>query len=380
MWDILLKKTAVARKVVMATATLAITCSITDSQRNDAVASEILKTQVYNDNYSIQTMKLDSGEIVDIMIINGPPAPPPGFAKERTIVNLSAMGQSTSSKTLTVPAFSWVFGCSSVSAAMIAGYYDRNGYPNMYTGPTNDGVMPMDNSTTYWPTWTDSIGDEYPNLPLAASKEGVDGRTSVGSIDDYWVEYNSTADDPYITGGWSEHSSGTAVGDYMKTSQSAYGNTDGATNFYAFTSSSEPLTCSLMEDYAVESEDGTYGRKLFYEARGYTVTDCYSQLTDNQVTGGFSFAQFKAEIDAGRPVMINLVGHTVVGIGYDDTSSTIYIHDTWDHGTHAMIWGESYVDMAMRSVSIVNLASVPSETSFPWQLFLPAIQAGGKSQ
>ena len=39
----------------------------------------------------------------------------------------------------------------SVSAAMIAAYYDRTKYPKMYTGPTNGGVMPPNNSTTYWP-------------------------------------------------------------------------------------------------------------------------------------------------------------------------------------------------------------------------------------
>ena len=63
-------------------------------------------------------------------------------------------------RTLTVPAFNWVFGCSSVSAAMIAGYYDRNGFPNMYTGPTNGGVMPLDNSS--WATWSDGITIRIP--------------------------------------------------------------------------------------------------------------------------------------------------------------------------------------------------------------------------
>ena len=101
--------------------------------------------------------------------------------------------------------------------------------------------------------------------------------------------------------------------------------------------------------------DGTYGRKLFYEARGYTVTDCYNQKTDNTITGGFSFAQYKAEIDAGRPVMLNLAGHTIVGVGYDDTGSTVYIHDTWSNSDHTMTWGGSYAGMALLSVSIVNL-------------------------
>ena len=38
--------------------------------------------------------------------------------------------------------------------------------------------------------------------------------------------------DPYIAGGWTQHTLGDAIGDYMKTSQSAYGNVDGSTAFY----------------------------------------------------------------------------------------------------------------------------------------------------
>ena len=52
-----------------------------------------------------------------------------------------------------VPAFYWSYGCSATSAAMLFGYYDRIGYSNMYAGPTNGGVCPLDNSvwgqTTY---------------------------------------------------------------------------------------------------------------------------------------------------------------------------------------------------------------------------------------
>lgn len=166
--------------------------------------------------------------------------------------------------------------------------------------------------------------------------------------------------DPYITGGWSQHVWSSAIGDFMKTSQSAYSNVDGSTTFWNYTSSATPLTASAMEGYGIASSDGSYGRKLFYEARGYTVSTCYNQVTDNQVAGGFSFAQFKAEIDAGRPVMLNLVGHTVVGVGYEDTGSVVYIHDTWDYSTHSMTWGGSYTDMALQSVSIVNLAAIPS--------------------
>jgi hypothetical protein len=308
---------------------------------------------VIPDYHNPEPVKLANGETIYKIIIDGPPTPPPGYEAERAAVIPPEPDGRTATNTLSVPAYDWVFGCSSVSGAMIAGYYDRNGYPNMYAGPANGGVAPMDNSTTYWPNWTDGFGVTYPNLPLAGSHQGVDGRATRGSIDDYWVKSDSAAADPYITGGWTQHAWSDAIGDYMKTSQSAHSNIDGGTTFY-LNYSATPLTCAQMVSSGSAVHDGTYGRKLFYEARGYTVTDCYTQQTDNQYAGGFSYAQFKAQIDAGRPVMVNIDGHTMVGVGYLDPS-TIYINDTWDHSTHSMPWGGSYSGREMWGVSIVNI-------------------------
>ncbi len=287
-------------------------------------------------------------------VINGPPGPPPNTELSRAPVPLWRMSSSGTVKTLSVPTYNWVMGCSAVSAAMIAGYYDRNSYYKMYTGPANGGVAPLDNSV--WEKWTDKSGTSYPNLPLAASRQWVDGRTTRGSIDDYWIQYSSSDKDPYITGRWPQHLWGDAIGDYMKTSQSVYSLPDGATRFYS-SGSSSPLTCSQMAMWSIR-DDGTYGRKLFYEARGYSVAECYNQATDNRVRGGFSFAQYKAEIDAGRPVMLNLTGHTIVGTGYDSANNTVYLHDTWDYQAHSMTWGSSYAGLGLQSVSIVNLKPI----------------------
>jgi hypothetical protein len=300
---------------------------------------------------TVRTFPLENGKSIDEVIIHGPSKPPAGYEAERASVIIP--NPSAAAKTLTVPAYNWVFGCSAVSGSMIAAYYDRAGYPNMYTGPTDGGVMPLDNSV--WGTWSDGV-DTYPNIPLAASRNGVDGRSTRGSIDDYWVRYESAAKDPFIAKGWVEHAWGDAIGDYMKTSQSKYNNRDGSTSFYTWTSDPGPLTCADMVVNKIHTRDGTYGRKLFYEARGYTVADCYSRKTSNTIAGGFSFANYKAQIDAGRPVMINLAGHTVVGVGYNDPN-TVYLHDTWDYSTHSMKWGGSYAGMQMQSVSIVNPAS-----------------------
>jgi hypothetical protein len=307
--------------------------------------------------FTSSTIMLRDGRQVEAIIIHGPPYPPVGI--ERASMAMSPFDASAQGVVmLDVPAFDWSFGCSATSGSMIAAYYDRNGYPNMYTGPTNAGVMPSDSSS--WPDWTDGAGDTYGQCPLTASHNGLDGRTTNGSIDDYWVSYMGGAQDPYITGGWTQHAWGDAIGDYMKTSQSSYGNDDGSTVFYNWTSSTSQLTCSDMVSNNI-TVDGTYGRKQFYEAKGYTVTSCYNQKTDNN-GGGFTFAMFMAQIDAGRPVMLNLAGHTIVGLGYDSATSTVYIHDTWDYGIHSFTWGGSYAGMALQSVSIVNLAPISTNT------------------
>jgi hypothetical protein len=304
--------------------------------------------------FNATSIRLNDGKLVDKYTISGPPNPPAGYELERAAVALPQPNQAMAMNTLTVPAYEWIYGCSSVSAAMIAGYYDRTAYPNMYTGPTNGGVAPIDSSP--WSSWTDSVGETYPQNPLIASHQGLDGRSTRGSLDDYWVGYMGGVQDPYLTNSWTQHTWGDAIGDYMKTSQSAYGNDDGSTGFYTYTSSPAALTCSQMLSGGISSLDGTYGRKLFYEAKGYTVTDCYNQKTDNTIAGGFSLAMYKAEIDAGHPVLLNLAGHSIVGVGYDTASNTIYIHDTWDIYNHTMTWGGSYSGMGLLSVSIVNLA------------------------
>ncbi len=322
--------------------------------------------EVISPYYSVEHLTTPDGLQLTGSIINGPSHPLPEFQAEReaSMTTIAPEGSLAN-----FPSYDWVFGCSAVSGAMIAAWYDRGSYPNLYSGPTNGGVMPL--TDTGWSTWSDGF-ETYPNNPLVASHNGLDGRSTKGSIDDYWVSYGSGAQDPYVTGGWTQHTWGDAIGDYMKTSQLSYGNSDGSTTFWTYDTLPDKLTCAAMASGGISSKDGTYGRKLFYEARGYTVTDCYNQRTDNN-GGGFTLANYKAEIDAGHPVMLNLAGHTIVGYGYSDT--TVYIRDTWDNDpseTYTMPWGGSYGNppMALLSVSVVHLQPNQVITS---KVFLPLI-------
>ena len=303
--------------------------------------------------FIVETKVLDDGTSIDKILINGPPTPPVGY--ERTTVELPEPNPEAGLVTLSVPAYNWSFGCSATSASMIAAFYDRGSYPGMYTGPTNNGTMPMNNST-----WEDVIiaGETRHQCPLSATRNGLDGRTIRGHVDDYWIQYGATGPDPY-DGNWTEHTLGDCTGDYMKTNKwfaSKIFNTDGGTTFYNYTNGA-PITAAALESHGVDIYDGGYGLKLFYESRGETVDAMYNQYIYGYVGDqGFTYDQYKAEIDADRPVMIHLEGHTVVGVGYDDSSSDLmYINDTWDYTTHPMIWGSTYSGMNHMGVTIVRL-------------------------
>ncbi|MDO8929388.1 MAG: C39 family peptidase, partial [Bacteroidota bacterium] len=124
-------------------------------------------------------------------------------------------------------------------------------------------------------------GEIWDLCPLGATMKNLDGRTTNGHVDNYWIKYESNEPDPYITNGWQQH-------EYL-------GNSN-----------------------------------------------------------GFTFADYKQEIDAGRPVMIHLAGHSMTGVGYDNDSQTIYFHNTWDYDVHSMAWAGEYTGMQMFSVSVLK--------------------------
>jgi hypothetical protein len=254
-----------------------------------------------------------------------------------------------------VPAFNWCYGCSATSGAIIAGYYDNNDFPDMYTGPANGGLAPMNNSI-----WG------YGECPLSATHQGYDGLTERGHVDDFWVSVSSGQPDPYITGGWTPHNYENCTADFMGTNQSALGNNDGSTTIYY-----NPSGDKLFNFQAPAGRiDGCAGLRDFFESRGYDLVENYTQLIPDVFgnVNGFTFDNYKTQIDAGRPVMIHVMGHSMVGVGYDETGQVVYLHDTWDHNMHEMTWGGSYSGMDQWGVSVFQLEPPPLDVQ---QIELP---------
>jgi hypothetical protein len=304
----------------------------------------------------VRTLFDKEGRAIDEVIFPGRPPEIKATAAYVPEANIQ-MGINTLSN---VPAFNWVYGCSATSAAMLMGYYDNSGYADMYNGPTNGGVCPMNNSI-----W--GAGES----PLSATHQGIDGLATRGHVDDYWVGYGSSAPDPFITGNWTEHTHADCTADFMGTNQDSLGNSDGSTTFYFFPSGAPLYNYNCGSD----CRDGCYGLRLFTESRGYSVTANYNQYIYGYQgnTQGFTFDQFTAEIDAGRPVLIHVSGHTMLGFGYNTAGSVVYLHDTWDYSDHSMAWGGTYSGMQHFGVTVLQLEPTapptPTPTPTPIQVF-----------
>ncbi|MBW2286004.1 MAG: hypothetical protein JRF65_15575, partial [Deltaproteobacteria bacterium] len=295
---------------------------------------------------------LEDNKSIDMIIVPSRPEPPDVYEFVAAVPPEPDIAAGTNTLP-NMPALTWCFGCSATSAAMMFGYYDNTGYPDMYSGPTNGGVFPMDNSA--WGTTV--INGEFRDLcPLSATRQGLDGRTLPGHVDDYWIKYGDVGPDPFIDN-WPEHAHGDCTADFMGTNQSLVQNIDGGTTFFIYTNGAPLYDYTGAEP---DRRDGCHGLRLFAESRGYTATANFSQYIygyDGN-TQGFTFDQFKDEIDAGRPVLIQVLGHTMLGYGYNDTGSIIYIHDTWNYDDHEMVWGGSYSGMQHYGVAVISLDAV----------------------
>ena len=299
---------------------------------------------------------------IEMMLIASPPTPPVNVS--RTLVNADHL--TASAVTLSdMPTSEWTYGCTATSAGMLFGYYDRTGYPNMYTGPANGGVCPLTDLGQGIPT-----NPRYPisgSCYIVATENGLDGISSNAHADDYWISYGSGGPDPW-EGNWPEHTWGICTADFLGTNQwkwdySSYPgtdgsidtNTDGSTTIWNYNDGSKLYDWCPGPAYGLPTTSCCHGMRLFAESRGYSVDANYNQLTDNQNSNGFTFAEFQSEINAGRPVLIHVIGHTMVGMGYDAGTNSIYIHDTWDNNMHSMPWGGSYAGMDLYAVTVIHL-------------------------
>ncbi|MCK4449253.1 MAG: hypothetical protein KAX26_01545, partial [Anaerolineae bacterium] len=214
------------------------------------------------------------------------PVPSPGIERGE----LSAPSPKAEVVLLDVPAYIWYNGCGPTAAGMVVGYWDGNGFDNLVSGSAGTQTSEVDAMMSSSGNYDDYCLpiDSFPNL-LPDKSEPPEG---------------------------DEHTDD-CVADLMETSQSFHNNYYGWSWF------------SRVDD----------------ALQGYVqmAAPAYSATAENQAWGTFTWNGYRAEIDAGRPVVLLVdtdasggTDHFVTAIGYSDESGTnMYAcRNTWDTGVH----------------------------------------------
>ena len=233
--------------------------------------------------------------------------------------------------------YDWWYGCSPTSAGMAMGFYDRNGYNGMNYGRLVPGGEAE----------TSSFG--------ASAPLGSAAIASSGHITDFYGGespgdgYGKSGDD--LDPPWHSFD---CMADFMGTSQDAYDNSNGSSTLWYY-GSGAPLTVEEMYAAGPSFYENSlmYGIYEYLDYHDYGSGDPSDYTLFNQLiygyggnTQGFTWDDYMAEIDAGRPVLIHNPGHSMCGIGYDTgadgTSQIVRLYDTWSGGPHDMTWGGTY--------------------------------------
>lgn len=208
---------------------------------------------------------------------------------------------------LEVPDYAWWAGCFGTATGNLIGFWDRNGFPEFYTGPTQNGVAPLNSR--------ESQGNAGIRA-MWASEAGVDGRPpdQPGHMDDYYIGYESVDPDPYLTAGRQEHPPD-CIGDFIGLSQDKWidmnGECDGNIDAYSFVywdhDGRRRVNYQPGPEAGLPPRDIPSGLRQWTKWRGYSA-DVFSQLTDFNPAvpagQGFTFEELRAEIDSGYPVLL----------------------------------------------------------------------------
>jgi len=252
---------------------------------------------------------------------------------------------------LPAPEYHWWYGCSPTSAGMIMGYYDIYGYNGIIYDLVLGGVAELSSFYPNSPFPIDPpVDPPSPKGPTLLCNKAI---ASIGHLADFWLLSGSTGDP--LASGRLIPSQFDCLADFMGTSQdnltsTGEGNPDGQTFFYFWTNGARMTNTDLFNlGYDVYNHSGAYGMIEYTQYCGYRGFVFNQYILGYQGnTLGFSFSDFVSEIDAGRPVMLHLTGHMMLGIGYYLSTETVLVHDVWNNsdvtGPLTMTWGGTYQD------------------------------------
>jgi len=252
-----------------------------------------------------------------------------------------------------VPTYEWWYGCAPTSGGMLVGYWDgRPGFGNLFDG--------------------DASVETPATRAMIASEAHIISGAENGYGKGDWHNSSSYPD---------HESNPDCIADFMHTVDGGTYGADIAPGLEAYVEWDNPGT-AINESY---------------EATALTIEDPYWD------GGTFTYADLKVEIDAGRPVLLDMLtlqtfeeetvlyGHTVTAYGYQDDMFTLFpaggtanitvpgiaVKDTWPTGTTSM--SEWLVDTDANGVPESYFKSSIDGVGVEWWPFQTISDTGGYS-
>ena len=284
----------------------------------------------------------------------------------------------------TMPQARYMYGCAPTSIAMILGYYDLYGYRGMNFSALIEGDVELNARGSEEVKYT--MNDFESNLGKATatmdyvqrfySKDSLDviityKNTETTPAEELEYSFVDTEEGPVLrTDVWN------CLADYLGTGQFWRMNENLST-----TSIPLPLEVSLQDeepktiiDEATGTErtvlirdvDVQCGVYRYVQDKGYSLDMKTTACHQIDAAGGdFTFEDYKKEIDAGRPVLVLIDGHVMVGYGYNDATKEI-IFDNCYQADERMVWGGTYnyaeKDRSLYSIATIGLMAADDDT------------------
>ena len=237
----------------------------------------------------------------------------------------------------TMPQAEYMYGCACTATGMLLGYYDKYGYLGYDVSNIIDGDIAvysrgLDGNKYDMDAFDTVLGN------FIANQNYVD--LFYDTTPEQELQYTLKQDDSLNTDVYDCLASWLGTGQYWRY------NKDFSTT-YCFTSleyllnTSETITIDDLT-MPIKFVDFKYGLYEYLATVGYTLDAALTASTLVDVAGGeFTFEDYMAEIDAGRPVLISITGHQMVGYGYNETTREIIFDDTYD-ADQRMVWDGTY--------------------------------------
>ena len=297
----------------------------------------------------------------------------------------------------TMPQARYMFGCCPTSVAMLLGYYDLYGYRgkdfsaliegdvDIYSRGSGEEIYVMDDFDSNLGKATatqDYVYRFFSHDPIDVVVKDPDEATPTTPVEELPYSFVNGGEGPEIrTDVWN------CLADYLGTGQFWRGTDEiFMTNYQTDTMMEEHLyddSTTTITDPATQTrrtiedryKDFQYGLYLYVQKKGYSMDMKIVGTHDVDAIGGeFTFEDYIREVDAGRPVLVMIEGHIMVGYGYNAETKEIVFDDCYNEGR--MVWGGTYeyadAERKMEAIAtvgfitdenVVDLALTPVEGS-----------------